>query len=91
MSCYASLRRDAVMRRATTIIRPYSIVLMLMVMAIMLAMTAVVLALGVFASPASAQDEDPIQDPDVCPAGTVQILESSPNNAGIDLPVSLNG
>jgi len=79
------------MRRATTIIRPYSIVLMLMVMAIMLAMIAVVLALGVFASPASAQDEDPIQDPDVCPAGTVQILESSPNNAGIDLPVSLNG
>jgi hypothetical protein len=92
MSCYASLRRDAVMRRATTIIRPYSIVLMLMVVA-MLAMAAVVvvLALGVFASPASAQDEDPIQDLDKCPAGTVQILESLPNDAGMNLPVSLNG
>jgi hypothetical protein len=59
------------MRRITTTTRPYSIALMLMLM-VMLAMVAVA-ALGVFASSASAQDEEPIQDPFECPAGTEPI------------------
>jgi hypothetical protein len=78
MSCYASLRRDAVMRRAATTIRPYSIALMLMVMAIMLAMVAVVVALGVFASTARAQST---QDPFECPEGTVQVAEGQDTGA----------
>ena len=59
------------MRSATTTTRPYSIALVLMLM-VMLAMVAVA-ALGVFASSASAQDEEPIQDPFECPAGTEPI------------------
>src|SRR5215217_2200775 len=64
-------RRGAVMRSATTTTRPYSIALVLTLM-VMLAMVAVA-ALGVFASSASAQDEEPIQDPFECPAGTEPI------------------
>src|SRR5215217_7128152 len=72
MSGNASVRRrGAVMRSATTTTRPYSIALVLMLM-VMLAMVAVA-ALGVFASSASAQDEEPIQDPFECPAGTEPI------------------
>src|SRR5215212_10552255 len=72
MSGNASVRRrGAVMRSATTTTRPYSIALVLMLM-VMLAMGALA-ALGVFASSASAQDEEPIQDPFECPAGTEQI------------------
>ena len=59
------------MRSATTTTRPYSIAVMLTLM-VMLAMVAAA-ALGVFASSASAQDEEPIQDPFECPAGTEQI------------------
>src|SRR5918997_7229559 len=72
MSANASVRRrGTVMRSATTTTRPYSIALMLMLMVI-LAMVAVA-ALGVFASSASAQDEEPLQDPFECPAGTEPI------------------
>src|SRR5215216_4488035 len=69
--------RWAVMRRATTTIRPYSIALMLLVVMAMCALAAVA-ALGGFASPASAQDEDAFE----CPAGTFQVVEGQ--DAGAD-------
>ena len=55
-------------RRITTTTKQYSIAVRLMLMAT-LAMVAVA-TLGVFTSPASAQDEDE------CPEGTVQVAES---------------
>jgi hypothetical protein len=58
--------------RGITTTRQYSIAVMLMLM-VMLAMVAVA-TLGIFASPASAQD------PDECPEGTVQVAESDADN-----------
>src|SRR5215213_9929717 len=56
-------RGSAVVRRITTTTRTYSIALVLMAMLAMVALAA----LGVFASPASAQDQF------VCPAGTFEV------------------
>src|SRR5215216_5625006 len=55
----------------TTTTKQYSIALMLLLM-VMLVLMAAVAALGVFASSASAQQE-PIQNPFECPAGTKPI------------------
>src|SRR5215211_3128445 len=70
---YRRLRTQpgAVLRRMTTTTKQCSIALMLLLMVMLVLMVAVA-ALGVFASSASAQQE-PIQDPFECPAGTKPI------------------
>src|SRR5215213_8395565 len=54
----------------------------------MVVTVATLLPLMMFASTANAQ-QDPIQDPDECPAGTVEILQSPPNDAAINLPITV--
>ena len=65
--------------------RPYSLAVTMLLMS-MLAMAAVVAALGLFAFPAGAQEV-----PDECPSGTVQVAESDADSQEHTTTFQANG